>query len=84
VAGDPDRMDRRRDGALEAKDAKGEMDTLGCDPAMGGKDKFVMAPRTGRGSTDHPRARQSKFPMVRPARRWSSSIAATGPSSTST
>lgn len=31
----------------EAKDAKGEMDTLGCDPAMGGKDKFVMAPRHG-------------------------------------
>jgi hypothetical protein len=31
----------------EPKDAKGEMDTLGCDPAMGGKDKFVMAPRHG-------------------------------------
>jgi hypothetical protein len=29
------------------RDAKGEMDTLGCDPAMGGKDKFVMAPRYG-------------------------------------
>jgi hypothetical protein len=29
------------------RDAKGEMDTLGCDPAMGGKDKFVLAPRHG-------------------------------------
>jgi hypothetical protein len=27
--------------------AKGPMDTLGCDPAMGGADKFVMAPRHG-------------------------------------
>jgi hypothetical protein len=31
----------------QPRDAKGEMDTLGCDPAMGGKDKFVMAPRHG-------------------------------------
>lgn len=31
----------------EARQAKGEMDTIGCDPAMGGKDKFVMAPRHG-------------------------------------
>lgn len=31
----------------QPKDAKGEMDTLGCDPAMGGKDKFVLAPRHG-------------------------------------
>jgi hypothetical protein len=31
----------------QPKDAKGEMDTIGCDPAMGGKDKFVMAPRHG-------------------------------------
>lgn len=29
------------------RDAKGEMDVIGCDPAMGGKDKFVMAPRHG-------------------------------------
>lgn len=29
------------------REAKGDMDTLGCDPAMGGKDKFVMAPRHG-------------------------------------
>src|SRR5438093_871444 len=29
------------------KDVKGEMETIGCDPAMGGKDKFVMAPRHG-------------------------------------
>lgn len=29
------------------RDAKGEMDTLGCDPAMGGKDKFVLSPRHG-------------------------------------
>jgi hypothetical protein len=29
------------------RDAKGEMDTLGCDPAMGGKDNFVLAPRHG-------------------------------------
>ena len=27
--------------------SKGEMDTLGCDPAMGGKDNFVLAPRHG-------------------------------------
>lgn len=26
---------------------KGEMDTLGCDPAMGGKDNFVLSPRHG-------------------------------------
>jgi hypothetical protein len=31
----------------QPRDNKGEMDTLGCDPAMGGKDKFVMAPRHG-------------------------------------
>jgi hypothetical protein len=31
----------------EPKQNKGEMDTLGCDPAMGGKDKFVLAPRHG-------------------------------------
>jgi hypothetical protein len=31
----------------EPRQAKGEMDTLGCDPAMGGKDKFVLAPRHG-------------------------------------
>jgi hypothetical protein len=31
----------------EPKDAKGPMDTMGCDPAMGGKDKFTMAPRHG-------------------------------------
>lgn len=31
----------------EPRDAKGEMDTLGCDPAMGGKDNFVIAPRHG-------------------------------------
>lgn len=35
------------------RDAKGEMDTLGCDPAMGGKDKFVMVPRHGTWF-DHP------------------------------
>lgn len=29
------------------RDAKGEMDTLGADPAMGGNDKFVLAPRHG-------------------------------------
>jgi len=29
------------------REAKGPMDTIGCDPAMGGKDKFVMAPRHG-------------------------------------
>lgn len=29
------------------REVKEEMDTLGCDPAMGGKDKFVMAPRHG-------------------------------------
>jgi hypothetical protein len=29
------------------REAKGDMDTLGCDPAMGGKDKFVLAPRHG-------------------------------------
>ena len=29
------------------RDAKGEMDTMGCDPAMGGKDKFVLSPRHG-------------------------------------
>lgn len=29
------------------RDAKGEMDTLGCDPAMGGKDNFVLSPRHG-------------------------------------
>ena len=29
------------------RDAKGEMDTLGADAAMGGKDKFVIAPRHG-------------------------------------
>lgn len=29
------------------KEAKGEMDVMGCDPAMGGKDKFVLAPRHG-------------------------------------
>lgn len=26
---------------------KGEMDTLGCDPAMGGADNFVLSPRHG-------------------------------------
>lgn len=31
----------------EPRDSKGEMDTLGADPAMGGKDKFVLAPRHG-------------------------------------
>lgn len=31
----------------EPRDAKGSMDTLGCDPAMGGKDKFVLSPRHG-------------------------------------
>lgn len=31
----------------EPKDAKGDMDTMGCDPAMGGKDKFVLSPRHG-------------------------------------
>jgi hypothetical protein len=31
----------------EPRDKKGEMDALGCDPAMGGKDKFVLAPRHG-------------------------------------
>jgi hypothetical protein len=31
----------------EPRDKKGEMDTLGCDPAMGGKDKFVLSPRHG-------------------------------------
>lgn len=34
-------------GRWKERDAKGEMDTLGCDPAMGGKDKFVLAPRYG-------------------------------------
>jgi hypothetical protein len=29
------------------RDAKGEMDTMGVDAAMGGKDKFVIAPRHG-------------------------------------
>jgi hypothetical protein len=29
------------------REAKGEMDTIGADPAMGGKDKFVLAPRHG-------------------------------------
>lgn len=31
----------------QPRDAKGEMDVMGVDPAMGGKDKFVMAPRHG-------------------------------------
>lgn len=31
----------------EDKDAKGPMDTLGCDPSMGGRDNFVLAPRHG-------------------------------------
>lgn len=31
----------------QPRDAKGEMDVLGCDPSRGGKDKFVMAPRHG-------------------------------------
>lgn len=31
----------------QPRDAKGEMDTLGCDPAMGGRDKFVLSPRHG-------------------------------------
>jgi hypothetical protein len=31
----------------EPKQAKGEMDVMGVDPAMGGKDKFVIAPRHG-------------------------------------
>jgi hypothetical protein len=31
----------------QPRDAKGEMDVMGCDPAMGGKDKFVMSPRHG-------------------------------------
>lgn len=38
------------DGAMarwKPLEAKGPMDTLGCDPAMGGKDKFVLAPRHG-------------------------------------
>jgi hypothetical protein len=29
------------------KDAKGPMDSMGVDPAMGGKDSFVIAPRHG-------------------------------------
>jgi len=31
----------------QPRDAKGEMDTLGCDPSMGGQDNFVLAPRHG-------------------------------------
>lgn len=31
----------------QPREAKGEMDTLGVDPAMGGADKFVCAPRHG-------------------------------------
>lgn len=31
----------------QPKEAKGEMDTMGVDPAMGGKDKFLIAPRHG-------------------------------------
>lgn len=34
-------------GRWQPKDAKGEMDVMGVDPAMGGKDKFVIAPRHG-------------------------------------